>query len=131
MSEIKRTDRRPGSRVLHPDLYGVTALAVLWILVVVGFAFFGFAASLLPEGVIIAFSLMAFGVPALLWRIYRYRHNEPAGRPFRDWIRQRLDIFTGSIGAKQAALQVLLIPGAAVLAFTVLALIDMVERGVH
>ena len=131
MSEIERADRRSTTKVLHPDLYLITAIAVIWSLAVVGFVFLGYAHGLLTEGVIVAFSLIAFGIPTLLWRVYRRSHAKAGRRSLRDWLARRIEILTGPIESKQAALQVLLIPCAAAVAFTAIALVDVAERTVH
>ena len=131
MTLPNKRNRRPTVGGLHLAFYLATAIAVLWILMVIGASFFEVAASDLPLAVIVFFSVIAFGVSALLWRIFRGGHRGASALRLHGWFRQKVDILTGPIGAKQAALQVLLIPGAAAVAFTLIALVDVAERVVH
>lgn len=130
-SDPGRNGNRSPCGGLHPVLYLVTALAVLWSIIIVGASFFALAPNDLPLGVIAYFAVVAFGVPALMWRVCPPHGRKTERRRFRDWIRQSMDIHTGPIGGKQAAVQVLLIPGATAVAFTIFAVIDIVEHSVH
>ncbi|MBX6329938.1 MAG: hypothetical protein IRY89_15330 [Pseudolabrys sp.] len=112
---------------LHPHIYGAIAALSLWLVLSV-WVFFNRGGYIgLALGMVTLFFVIATGVPALIWRIWR-RHAADAERrrtaePFRAWARRDFATWSGRLGGRAAAIQILLPIVAVSLGMTIFGLV--------
>ena len=112
-AHIIRSTNRLVSETLHPYVYAaIVGLALLLVLSAWGFS--GNATGLALT-VVSLFVLVAVGIPAILWRIWRNHHARGIKHParFAEWAEGQFVIWQGHLKGKEAAVLVLL-PVAAV-----------------
>ena len=102
----------------------VAAAALLASVIAVGW--FVFATHRYAElfGACTVFAVVALGLPSLLARIATRRRDLERGAP-RRLTGTTVETLTGLLSAKQATVQILLIPGAVALGFTAIAVVEL------
>jgi hypothetical protein len=117
---------RPGSDSLHPAVYGVMVALTAWFVLSV-WIWFGGGYTALDNVVITVFFLMAVGIPAMLWLIWRhYRapyEAHDAKLPFRHWTAGEFHTLTGRQPALQAFIEILLPITAVAIGITIYGLV--------
>jgi hypothetical protein len=124
-AHIIRSTNRPVTETLHPYVYAaILALALLLVLSAWGFSR-GQGGTGLALTVVSLFVLVAVGLPAILWRIWRNHHARGAAQParFEDWAEGQFVVWQGHLRGKEAAVLVLLPVAAVACGMTILAVI--------
>lgn len=120
---IIHSTNRPVSETLHPYVYAaIVALALVLVLSVWGFSG---GATGLALAVVSLFVLVAVGLPAILWRIWRNHRPRGQTRPvrFADWTEGQFVVWQGHLKGKEAAVLVLLPVAAVSCGMTIFAVI--------
>lgn len=91
-------------------------------LAIVAYTFWRSGYTLLSIAVCFVYVVMFFGVPIVMARI-RNRHDGRWAPEGREAMLDHVDVFNGSIGRKEALLQMSIVPLAVVLAFAAFAII--------
>ncbi|MFQ5775840.1 MAG: hypothetical protein ACE5GS_15060 [Kiloniellaceae bacterium] len=79
-------------------------------------------------GVCTVFTIVALGLPALMFRIAAHRPDASRTRE-PGWPDENVvETYTGRLSAKQAATQILLVPGAVAVGFTAIAIVEVLVR---
>jgi type VI protein secretion system component VasK len=119
-----RSAARPSSRIYLAALALLAWLAVPWWLIL----------GPTPQGdlvfaVCLLFTVIAFGVAAIcVMKALRTRDAAAARETDESSGDQPLDTHTGSLPMRSAALQILLIPASIALGFTLIALVEVIDR---
>lgn len=80
--------------------------------------------------VALAFSVIAFGIAAIVVVRALHARGRATGTPLslKTMLPERVQVDGGALPMRQAAMQVLLVPAAIAIGFTLLALVEVIER---
>jgi hypothetical protein len=110
---------------LHRSIYEVMVGLAAWLVFSV-WLFFDKGSTGLPLAVVSIFVLISVMLPVVLWRIRR--HNRAAAEPgdgesFPAWLSGEFETWPGRVGARDAALEILLPIAAVALGMTLFAVV--------
>lgn len=118
-----RTNKNPPMRVVV-----WAAVLLLWLILAAWLGYTTGVYEVMIFGVCTVFAVVALGLPALMLWIGRRR---PGPRPSRapGWSdTEDVETQAGRLGARQAAVQILLVPGSLALGFSAIALVELLVR---
>jgi hypothetical protein len=116
---------RPASDGLHPAIYGVIVALTAWFVLSVWALFSGGYASM-DDLVITVFFVMAVGIPAVIWGVWRSHRDDGEKQPappFGRWIAGEFQTWTGRQKSSLAAVEVLLPIAAVAIGSTIFGLV--------
>lgn len=106
----------------HPFVYAMMAGAVVWLVIV---AWLVFAVDTYSAVMMIVVTFVALGflaVPFVFWLLAGER-GEPVREPLRDWAEHVFETWGDRLRGREAALNALIAPGAAVVTLTLAGLV--------
>lgn len=118
-----KTPRR--RRQLPKGVYYTAVALLAWMVLMAWIAFADYEGETV-FGMVTLFAVISLGIPAVLFNVRRH-HDPGTGQPpsLHSWVRERFQTQTGPMPSRQAMVEVLLIPAAAAIGFTALAIVQM------
>jgi len=115
---------RPTSGRFHPNVYRLLAGLAAWF-VLSAWLFAGGGHTDLVLGVVTGLFVMSVGIPSMLARIRRFHRPPSVERPerFEQWAERDVDLWTGPVKGKLAAIETLLPIAAVAFGMTAFALV--------
>jgi hypothetical protein len=113
---------------LHPGVYAVLAVNVLWMVAACWIFFSQDLYTALQVAVVTFFAAAFMLTPLCLWRLSG--QTEKSDLTYREWSEGELDVLDGPVEAKHAALMVLLAPMAGAVGITAIGFVAaLASRG--
>jgi hypothetical protein len=120
-------ENRPQTDELHPRIYTTVVGLTLWLVLSVWVLFSRGSYEGLTLSVITLFFTVLVGIPVLLWLTWRHntdpKNQSASAAPFGEWTRKSFQTWTGSIGAREASIQILLPIAAVTIGMTIFGLV--------
>jgi hypothetical protein len=132
MTEKRKGVARPARARLHPTVYkSILALTLLMLLAAWGFAGpHGYSG--LALAVVTLFAIVATVIPLGLSGLWRREHRREArSGSFHDWLRGDFQTWQERLSAREATINILLVPAAAATGMILLALVAYLDTAGH
>jgi hypothetical protein len=108
--------------IVHPAIFAGAVWCVAWMLLATWYFFNNGSDVTLALLGVTGFSMAFVGIPAVLWRVWSRNNQRPALR-FSEWIHGEIEVGSGRIEARDAAVMVLLLPVASALGLTAISFV--------
>ena len=116
---------------LHPAIYAGLAGCALWMVVAAWASFSGQGYASYALAIVTGFFLVAGGIPAIMWRVWRRNADARELRkpPFAAWWRGEIETWQSRVEGWDAAVEVLLPLGIAAIGMTLIGLVFRLTPG--